>query len=634
MNLIMDRWIPVKTHDGEEKIIRPSEMVSLKCFLNFPRPDFNLSGLLFLIGLVHLVKDDLTAKIKEPGLLKMLSPFSKYFDFIGDNPILFMQDASLGAQKKKKSDTSSVFTLFLDSAKDKAVRLGKDFFRKEKTIETLCPSCSAIALYTGQIFAPCGGQGYFPSPLANKLLVLNSRENLWDTVQANLVDIKNYGSCGKFNPSTVFPWTTKCSETRLYKYNRIPGEHLFWITPWRCKVLFEKLNQTCDCCGKKSELISKEIYKYNTGIEYDSTFLGIYKGTSGKNAAGEIVEIVDISKDKKTVKISSDGCSPTTVSAKEVVKAGKLDWDFPFTANYLDETLRAHIISMDIITALKIIYCINPYSTMIPVKEGLVNLCGVDNFRSGGAKYNSWSERIVPFKKSNRDLVIKLLSIEQEIWGAYRFFADDDSEEHHFCLTRSFESILMDLLETIPKDVETLWKDYITNFYIEAFNNYHSNDLQQCRKFRKCLENKFDVTITVPRVKEQKKEKQKLSADAVKLIVKWFYWINHYSKTSKEDLKSATSWEGVIAKPAFSKLQKNLGKVLNSVGEGGLSSEEINKIALAVYLVVQLKSHNKTLIDWSKFQNKYFEKAQQLKSTVKNMQSADIINIFNQILYN
>ena len=107
MNLIEDRWIPVRRQNGKEEKIAPWELTS-----NFernpivalaaPRPDFQGGLMQFLIGLLQtaappdedngLEWEDWFVEPPEPETLRTeFDPFVDYFHLDGDGP-LFMQD--------------------------------------------------------------------------------------------------------------------------------------------------------------------------------------------------------------------------------------------------------------------------------------------------------------------------------------------------------------------------------------------------------------------------------------------------------------------------------------------------------------------------------------------------------------
>ena len=94
LNLITDRWIPVRRKDGTRKVIAPWQMADPALdFPDWPRPDLNIACLELLIGLVFMADPPANAEewetrqTPDPERLRaQLAPFAPAFKLLGDGP--------------------------------------------------------------------------------------------------------------------------------------------------------------------------------------------------------------------------------------------------------------------------------------------------------------------------------------------------------------------------------------------------------------------------------------------------------------------------------------------------------------------------------------------------------------------
>ena len=200
MNLLSDRWIPV-FRDEETDTIRPNQIAEPGiAALAWPRADFNLACLEFLIGLVSMAdppKDeaDWLARLDAPDadrLHAVLAPFAPCFALGGDGP-RFLQDREAFEQTAKPSDIKPVDMLYIDSAGDSTALKNADLMVKRDRFDSLSPAEAAMALYTLQAFAPTGGAGNRTSmrgggPMTTLVRPRDeSRFPLWRLVFANVL---------------------------------------------------------------------------------------------------------------------------------------------------------------------------------------------------------------------------------------------------------------------------------------------------------------------------------------------------------------------------------------------------------------------------------------------------------------
>lgn len=193
LNLISDKWIPVRRKDGSETCISPWEIAdpSLE-FPAWPRPDLNIACLELLAGLVFMADpprdpaDWRAREMPDPDRLRAaLAPFAPAFELMGDGP-RFMQD--LDAFEGGVRDPNGPDMLFIDSAGGQTVKNNADLLVKRGRYPVLPPALAAMALYTLQAHAPSGGAGNRTSMRGGGPMVtlVDPGQGLWPLVWANV----------------------------------------------------------------------------------------------------------------------------------------------------------------------------------------------------------------------------------------------------------------------------------------------------------------------------------------------------------------------------------------------------------------------------------------------------------------
>jgi CRISPR system Cascade subunit CasA len=289
-NLIHENWIPVRREDGERVLIAPwqiTEKLNPVMALDAPRADFNGALIQFLIGLVQTTtapKDDrawragLTQPPEPNDLSEAFQSVSAAFDLDGAGA-RFMQDLKLTEGEDKE-----IAQLLIESPGGNTLRNNTDFFIKRGSVEMMCYSCVATALFTLQINAPSGGVGHRTSlrgggPLTT--LILGG--TLWETVWFNVL------LSGAFTMTTVrskevetpeiFPWltATRTSEKSSGGVTTPVDVHpiqVFWGMPRRIHLVLDELQVgTCDLCGRHgAQLVSRYLTK-NYGVNYEGAWM-------------------------------------------------------------------------------------------------------------------------------------------------------------------------------------------------------------------------------------------------------------------------------------------------------------------------------------------------------------------------
>ncbi len=251
LNLITESWIP-SIRNGERQIIRPDQIAEPDITaLDWPRADFNLACLEFLIGLVSLTdapKDeaDWISRYQHPDperLRRVLMPFAPHFELAGDGP-RFLQDREAFEQMAQKTDLKSVDMLFIDSAGKQTMSRNADLIVKRDRFSSLSPSEAAMALYTLQAFAPSGGAGNRVSmrgggPMTT--LVRPIEENgapfcLWRWIFSNVL----IGTVLEAHEaSKALPWLNETRKDPVTPEQAHPLEAFFGM-PRRLRLIFDQ----------------------------------------------------------------------------------------------------------------------------------------------------------------------------------------------------------------------------------------------------------------------------------------------------------------------------------------------------------------------------------------------------------
>ena len=163
ISLISEQWIPVRDRKGVVRKISPLEILDEEIVdIAAERADFQTALWQFLIGLIQTTlapeDEDAWFDIWEEGLEKadLAKAFSKVgpaFIFGPQSPS-FMQDFD-----QLEGEAVPLAALLPESPGENTIKHNKDFFIKRGE-KRFCPHCAAMALFSLQLNAPSGGQGY------------------------------------------------------------------------------------------------------------------------------------------------------------------------------------------------------------------------------------------------------------------------------------------------------------------------------------------------------------------------------------------------------------------------------------------------------------------------------------------
>ncbi|MCS6983818.1 MAG: type I-E CRISPR-associated protein Cse1/CasA, partial [Leptospiraceae bacterium] len=294
MNLLKDRWIPVRRKDGQREEIAPYDITSEIqknpiVAIESPRPDFDAALTQFLIALLQTLfapKDDGewdTFMVNPPDAARLQEVFlgvEEYFGLFDPNKP-FMQDKTIANQ----CEVRPIERLFIDAPGENTLQQNRDFFIKRDTIEKISPQVAAMALLTLQINAPSGGKGHRVSvrgggPLSTlvKIKSVGQEKPLWSNLWLNVLPEDSFPNGGiqtkKLPWEKIFPWiddnitqyfgaeATAAACSQFHKYA------IFWVCPRRILFKQEKAKDgdICDITGKKSDVFVREYQTQSYGM--------------------------------------------------------------------------------------------------------------------------------------------------------------------------------------------------------------------------------------------------------------------------------------------------------------------------------------------------------------------------------
>jgi CRISPR system Cascade subunit CasA len=285
VNLVKDKWIPVKRADGTLDTIAPWEIGASDnpvVDVMAPRPDFRGALYQFLIGLVQTAyapEDDEEWErkwIKVPECEELKRAFEKFaeaFELDAENGPAFMQDVTI-KKDEKKITSHDMGSLLIDVAGS------GDYFVKQSNFQKLCEKCTATAIFTLQTNAPTGGKGHRTGmrgggPLTALVLSEERRTVLWRNIWLNILSIEEYGvNVPQSTVREVFPWMGKIilsdNDRRTFPHD-VNGLQMYWGMPRRIRLSQKKEHGNCDVCGKKG-LVWENYRTLNHGPSYSATW--------------------------------------------------------------------------------------------------------------------------------------------------------------------------------------------------------------------------------------------------------------------------------------------------------------------------------------------------------------------------
>jgi CRISPR system Cascade subunit CasA len=291
MNLLEERWIPVRLRDGTRERVAPHELAGPQVLaFDAERADFNGALAQFAIGLLQTttpVDSDIgwRSLLKNPPDAKTLqrwfAPHTAAFEFDGPGA-RFMQDFDLRAVD---GEPVGIGSLLMETPGENTIKNNSDHFVKRAGVAKLCPHCAALALFTLQVNAPAGGAGHRTGlrgggPLTTLLVADHSAgelHSLWHTLWLNVrpqgAFLEASGAASKSAPHFMFPWCASIAAIQKEGGQTAPVQvhpaHVFWAMPRRIRLDFDAVVEaTCDVCSQPSERLVGRYITRNYGLNY------------------------------------------------------------------------------------------------------------------------------------------------------------------------------------------------------------------------------------------------------------------------------------------------------------------------------------------------------------------------------
>ena len=292
-SLLIDAWIPVRHASGRAQIICPANITDTFktdpiVALDWPRPDFRLASLEFLIGLLATAcppEDDdgsgeagdwLEAWATPPSpetLAARFAPFARAFVLDGDGP-RFMQDF-----EDFGGETNRLETLLIEAPGAQTLKKNTDHFNKRDTVTTLGRAAAAMALYTLQSFAPAGGAGNRVglrgggplTTLAMPPMPDGKRLTLWHLLWANVL---NGVPAKPADLPKIFPWLAPTRTSEKGGRTTSPADvhplQAYWGMARRIRLDFaENIDATpCDLGGDSDAVVVRGWRQRPYGANY------------------------------------------------------------------------------------------------------------------------------------------------------------------------------------------------------------------------------------------------------------------------------------------------------------------------------------------------------------------------------
>lgn len=284
MNLLKDRWLPVRCMDGSLIDIGPAEIVrpdiaDLAC----PRPDFQGGLYQFLIGLLQTTfapsdydeweqRWHVAPSSEElAGNLSAFEPAFELYSSVGKPA--FLQDMDMADGEEK-----SISQLLVDEPGGKTLKDNLDHFVKGGASTYMCESCTALALFTLQTNAPSGGVGHRVGlrgggPLTTLVLPPPGGSSLWQKLWLNLLVEEELVQKVTSPQADGFPWMEKTRVSDESGSPTLPEDahplQMYWGMPRRIRLNEELHGGACSICGKQSRALTSHYRTRNYGVNYE-----------------------------------------------------------------------------------------------------------------------------------------------------------------------------------------------------------------------------------------------------------------------------------------------------------------------------------------------------------------------------
>ncbi|RVU35685.1 type I-E CRISPR-associated protein Cse1/CasA [Rheinheimera riviphila] len=290
MNLLFERWIPVRLQNGERRNISLSDITSPQIAdFAFPRADFQGAAYQFAIGALQTLfapKDEecwFDFYLQAPTAVVLHEALEKgrhAFELMADsaNTPRFMQDFDALEQ----AEAGPVSGLLIEAPGGNTLKLNTDHFVKRGLYGQLSLPMAAIALFTLQINAPSGGQGHRTGlrgggPLTTLVLPHDADASLWQKLWLNVLSRETFRyQDPDLHSVSVFPWLgptkeSKLKGTEVYAKDVHPL-HMYWAMPRRIRLEVQHGSAQCDLNQQPCESYVTHYRTQNYGCNYSGSW--------------------------------------------------------------------------------------------------------------------------------------------------------------------------------------------------------------------------------------------------------------------------------------------------------------------------------------------------------------------------
>jgi CRISPR system Cascade subunit CasA len=269
LNLLNDAWIPVRRKHSGSGLISPPELTGALeadpvIALDWPRADFRIASLEFLIGLLatacppadpYVWPDYWRSPPPPEALQAAFAPIAHAFSLDGDGP-RFLQDA-----EELVADSEPVERLLIEAPGDSTLKHNTDMLVRRGRATRLSRATAAMALYTFQSWAPAGGAGNRTGlrgggPLTT-LVLPHGAPSLWHVLWAN---VPRGEPAKPADLPRIFPWLapTLTSEAgRIVTPQTAHELQCWWGMPRRIRLDFAPADPpaACDLTGERDTVM-------------------------------------------------------------------------------------------------------------------------------------------------------------------------------------------------------------------------------------------------------------------------------------------------------------------------------------------------------------------------------------------
>ena len=265
-NLLHERWLPVRRRDGSREWINPAQITDDLAnnpivSIEWPRPDFRIASLEFLIGLLATAcppadEDAWFDCWENPPMPEALAaafaPLAHAFNLDGDGPS-FLQDFDA----KLEGEPLPAEALLIEAPGAQTRTNNATLFVKADRANVISRATAAIALFTLQTYAPSGGAGVRTSlrgggPLTT-LVLPGGEPTLWQVLWAN---VPQRARPSQSDLPQVFPWLAPTRSADRYPMTTPADKSVhplqcWWGLPRRIRLEFAENteNQPCGLTG-------------------------------------------------------------------------------------------------------------------------------------------------------------------------------------------------------------------------------------------------------------------------------------------------------------------------------------------------------------------------------------------------